>query len=192
MDLLGLGGYNSGDEDAEDNSETAKKTPKDTEQDDSKKNSRKHFSTEKHRSPGLSGLLGYEGGDDPQEDGQPDSTNLDSTSISPGSISLAGITGHNGLAGIWNPASRNGNKDEGTPTGPIGQGTPTGPRLKNPALRIISKSATPVCASPVLAGQVSDEDATSDTDTAAAPLPLIPQIQNVSLPPVPNGIISYA
>ena len=189
MDLLGLGGYNSGDEEDENESETAKEAPKDPEQDNVEPNSSKHLSLDKHRSPGLSGLLGYDaGGEDSQEDARADNSILDSISMSP--AALAGATGHNGLAGIWNSASRNGNKDDGTPTGLMGQGTPTGIRLKNPALRIISKSVTPVCASPVLPGQVSDaDDATSDTD-CTAPVPLPSQCQNtVTLPPVPNGML---
>jgi hypothetical protein len=188
-DLLGLGGYSSGEDDAEDGSETTDKAPQNEDAPIIERNTLN--SLPKQRSPGLSGLLGYETHE--QQDETRNDQDLgaaqDPSSISPGSF--LGILGHNGLAGLWNLASRNGNvKEEGTPTGQLGQGTPTGVRLRNPALRIISKSATPICSSPVLAGQVSDaEEATSDTDNHVVASTGPPQVQTtITLPPAPTGI----
>ncbi len=190
-DLLGLGGYSSGDDvDAEDGSESTEKAPLNV--DEPKRESIILDSPPKQRSPGLSGLLGYEAPDDQQDETRADqdiSAAQDTSSISPGLF--VATLGHNGLAGLWSSASRNGNiKDEGTPTGQLGQGTPTGVRLRNPALRIISKSATPICSSPVLAGQVSDaEDATSDTESHTVASTGPPQAQTtITLPPAPSGI----
>jgi hypothetical protein len=189
-DLLGLGGYSSGDDDdAENGSETTDRIPQNT--DAQIKEPKSLDSVRKQRSPGLSGLLGYEAADDQQDDTRTDQdlgAAQDNNSISPGLF--VGTLGHNGLAGLWSSAARNGNvKDEGTPTGQLGQGTPTGIRLRNPALRIISKSATPICSSPVLAGQVSDaEDATSDTENHTLATTVPPQAQTtITLPPAPNG-----
>jgi hypothetical protein len=190
-DLLGLGGYSSGDDDeAEDGSETTNKAPQNVDAPTIEQNTLTSLS--KQRSPGLSGLLGYEAPDELQDDTRIDQdlgAAQDTNSISPGLF--VGTLGQNGLAGLWSSASRNGNiKDEGTPTGQLGQGTPTGIRLRNPALRIISKSATPICSSPVLAGQVSDaEEATSDTENQTEASTGPPQVQtNITLPPAPTGI----
>ena len=186
-DLLGLGGYGSEEEEAEDSPRASKKT--DQEEPDVK--STNNLVLLKQRSPGLSGLLGYEAGDDAGDEARQDIAALDSTSISPGLFT--GLAAHNGLAGLWNSAGRNGNnKEEGTPTGQLGQGTPTGIRFRNPALRIISKSATPVCSSPVLANQTSDvEEGNSDTDMQAAATSAPSQVRKtVSLPPPPTGIFA--
>jgi hypothetical protein len=192
-DLLGLGGYSSGDDDAEDGSETTDKAPQNEDTLIIERNSLSSLS--KQRSPGLSGLLGYEAPDDLQDDTRTDQdlgAAQDTNSISPGLF--VGTLGHNGLAGLWSSASRNGHaKEEGTPTGQLGQGTPTGIRLRNPALRIISKSATPICSSPVLTGQVSDaEEATSDTENHTVASTGPPQVQTtITLPPAPNGIRNF-
>ena len=192
-DLLGLGGYSSGDDDAEDGSETTDKAPQNEDTLIIERNSLSSLS--KQRSPGLSGLLGYEAPDDLQDDTRTDQdlgAAQDTNSISPGLF--VGTLGHNGLAGLWSSASRNGHaKEEGTPTGQLGQGTPTGIRLRNPALRIISKSATPICSSPVLTGQVSDaEEAASDTENHTVASTGPPQVQTtITLPPAPNGIRNF-
>jgi len=185
--LLQLGYDSEGEGDEQETQEPAvQEDPPENPPSNEKRTSHNHGGQEKSRGQGLSGLFDYGGGDEPMDDDQeadnttsPMNENSMSPALQPDSLEQNGSKGTFNLALINSKLKRDGTASA--------QGTPLTLRLKNPALKLISKSVTPSGTSPLHPNSTSDaEDVQSDTDSHPGALATQP-VQSISLPPAPAG-----